>query len=167
MGRAVVGDEEHTAGGAIRLLVHDLRDKALESSDAVLAFAAAEQLGPMHVPGGEVGQRAGTSVFMLDIDRAMGGGRQRAVHAPPSLNAGLLVSTQNVIARPQCCSFPTAQVKVKDATSLAGKLWVAWEYPAAMMPRPQRVLAEPAPEGGATNLRDDAARHRLVAQFGD
>ena len=70
------GDEEHTAGGAIRLLVHDLSDKALESSDAVLAFAAAEQLGAMHVPGGEVGQRAGTRIFMLDIDRAMGGGRQ-------------------------------------------------------------------------------------------
>jgi hypothetical protein len=32
-----------------------------------------------------------------------------------------------------------------------------------MTPRPQRVLAEPAPEGGAGDLHDDAARHRLLA----
>ena len=88
------------------------------------------------------------------------------VLAPPGLNAGLLVSAENVIAWPQRCTFPTAQVKVKDETSLAGKLWVAWEYAAAMMPGPQRVLAEPTSEGGATDLRDDAARNRLLAQFG-
>lgn len=148
-------------------MVHDLSDQALERSDAVLGFAVAEQLGAMHVPGSEVGQRAGTRVLVLDIDRATRSGRQRAVFASPSLNAGLLVSAQNVIARPQCCTFPTALVKLEDTTSLAGKLRIAREYPATVMPGPQRVLAEPAPEGGATDLRDDAARHRLVAQFGD
>ena len=76
MGRPVVGDEEHTTGGTIRLLSHDLGDQALERRDAVLTFATAEQLGAMHVPGGEIGQRAGTRVFMLNIDRATRGGRQ-------------------------------------------------------------------------------------------
>ena len=166
MGRTVVGDEEHTSSGAVRLLAHDLSDKALERSDAVLAFAAAEQLGAMHVPGGKVGQRAGTHVFVLDIDRATQSGRQRAVFASPSLNAGLLISAQNVIARPQCGTFPTALVQLEDAASLAGELRIAREYPGAVMLRPQRVLAEPAPERGATDLRDDPARHRLVAQFG-
>ena len=79
----------------------------------------------------------------------------------------LLVSAENVIAWPQRCTFPTALVKIEDATRLAGKLWIARKDPGAMMPGPQRVLAEPTPEGGATDLRDDAARHRLLAQFGD
>jgi hypothetical protein len=100
---------------------------------------------------------------MLDIDPATRGGRQRAVFAPPGLNAGLLVSAENVIVCPQRCTFPTALIKIEDAASLAGKLWVAWKDPGAMMPGPQRVLAEPTPEGGATDLRDDAARHRLLA----
>ena len=70
MGGAIVGDKEHAARGTIRFLAHDLSDKALERGDAVLALAAAEQLGAMHVPGGEISQRAGTRIFVLDIDRA-------------------------------------------------------------------------------------------------
>ena len=42
MGRTVVGDEEHTSRGAVRLLAHDLSDKALERSDAVRAFASGD-----------------------------------------------------------------------------------------------------------------------------
>ena len=45
MGRTVVGDEEYPTGGAIRLLVHDLGNQALERSDAVRAFAVARQSG--------------------------------------------------------------------------------------------------------------------------
>jgi hypothetical protein len=45
--------------------------------------------------------------------------------------------------------------KLEDAASLAGELRIARAYPGAVMPGPQRVLAEPAPERGATDLRDD------------
>src|SRR5208337_4019653 len=76
MGGAVVCDEKHATGRTIRFPAHDLSDEALERSDAGLALAAAEQLGAMHVPGGEVGQCAGTNVFVLDVDRAPRGGRQ-------------------------------------------------------------------------------------------
>src|SRR5271165_6748661 len=87
--------------------------------------------------------------------------------APAGLDAGLLVNAENVIAWPQCCTFPTALVKIEDATSLAGELRITREDPSAMTPGPQCVLAEPAPQGGAADLCHDAARHRLVAQFGD
>ena len=87
--------------------------------------------------------------------------------APPGLDAGLLVGAEHVITRPQCCAFPTALVEIEDAAGLAGELRIAWEDPGAMAPGTQCVLAEPAPERGATDLRDDAARHRLLAQFGD
>jgi hypothetical protein len=52
---AIVCDKEHTTRGTIRFLAHDLRDQALKWGDAVLALTAAEQLGAMHVPAGEVG----------------------------------------------------------------------------------------------------------------
>jgi hypothetical protein len=84
--------------------------------------------------------------------------------APPGLDAGLLVSAKNVIAWPQCCTFPAALVKIEDEARLSGKLRIARENPGAMTPGPQCVLAEPAPQGSATDLGDDAARHRLLAQ---
>ena len=87
--------------------------------------------------------------------------------APAGLDAGLLVNAENVIAWPQCCTFPTALVKIEDATSLAGELRITREDPSAMTPGPQCVLAEPAPQGGAADLCNDAACHRLVAQFDD
>ena len=39
---AVVGNPEYAAGGSVRLFAHDLRDQAVEGSNAGLAFAAAE-----------------------------------------------------------------------------------------------------------------------------
>ena len=58
------------AGWPIRFPAHDLADEAVECRDTVLAFAAAEQSGSMHVPRGKVSQRTGTSILVLDVDRA-------------------------------------------------------------------------------------------------
>ena len=76
MGRAIVGDKEHTARGTIRFLPHDLCGKAFERDDASLALATPEQPGAMHIPGGEISQRAGPRIFMLDTDRTARSGSQ-------------------------------------------------------------------------------------------
>jgi hypothetical protein len=76
MGGAIVSDQEHATRRTIRLPAHDLNDEALESGDAVLALAAAKKLGSLHVPCSEVGQRAGSEVFVLNIDRAPRSWRQ-------------------------------------------------------------------------------------------
>ena len=87
--------------------------------------------------------------------------------APSGLDAGLLVGGEHVIARPQRGATPTALVEIENAAGLAGESRIAWEDPDAMPPGAQRILVEPAPEGGAADLRDDPARHRFLAQFGD
>lgn len=76
MGGAVVRDEEHAVRGAIRFFPHYLSDKTPERGDAILALTAAEQLRTMHVPGGEVCQRAGTRVFVFHVNRAPWSRRQ-------------------------------------------------------------------------------------------
>ena len=76
MGGAIVSDQEHATRRTIRLPAHDLNNEALESCDAVLALAAAKKLGSLHVPCSEVGQRAGSEVFVLNIDRAPRGWSQ-------------------------------------------------------------------------------------------
>ena len=72
MGGTIIGDKEHTVRGTIRLPAHDLRDKALERGDASLELATPEQPGVMHIPGGEISQRTGSCIFVLDAERAPG-----------------------------------------------------------------------------------------------
>jgi hypothetical protein len=67
---AVIHDEEHAARRPVGFLTQDLANKAVECRDAVLALAATEQLGSMHVPGGEIGKRASARIFVLNVDRA-------------------------------------------------------------------------------------------------
>ena len=87
--------------------------------------------------------------------------------APPGLDTGLLVDAEYVIARPQRCTFPPALVEIDDAAGFAGKLRITREYPAAMAPRTQCVLAKPAPERRATDFCHKTARHCLLSQLGD
>src|SRR5580765_236434 len=87
--------------------------------------------------------------------------------APPCLDAGLFVGGEHVITRPQCGATPTALVEIENEARVASELRIAREDPGAMSPGAQRILAEPAPERGIADLRDDAARHRLLAQFAD
>src|SRR5271165_4111571 len=87
--------------------------------------------------------------------------------ALPGLNAGLLIDAEHVIARPQRCTFPAALVQIDDAASLVGEVRIARKDPTAMAPGAQCVLAKPAPKRGTADLGDDAAGHRLLAQFGD
>ena len=76
MGGTIVSDQEHATRRTIRLPAHDLNDEALEGCDAVLALTATKKLGSLHVPRSEIGQRAGSDVFVLNVDRAPRGGWQ-------------------------------------------------------------------------------------------
>src|SRR5258707_14115554 len=89
MGRAIVENPEHAARRAIRLLLHDLVHKASESSLAGARFTAAEDLGAMDIPRGQVLERATTCVFVFNTGDLKGTGRQRWVTAATDLDAGL------------------------------------------------------------------------------
>jgi hypothetical protein len=53
---------------------------------------------------------------------------------PPGLDAGLLIDAEDVIARPQCCTFPAAPVEIDDVASLAREVRITREDPGAMAP---------------------------------
>ena len=48
--------------------------------------------------------------------------------------------------------MPNAIIQIEDAPGLGREIRVAWEDPTAMSPRAERIDAEPAPQGGTTNL---------------
>ena len=71
MSGAVVHDPEDAASGFVGLLAHDFADKPIHWSNAILDFAATEDLGAMDVPSRQVGP--GTYAEVLMLDPAWGG----------------------------------------------------------------------------------------------
>ncbi len=159
VGGAVVDDPKHPAGRAVGFLGHDLGDQAIEGRDAGRRLAPAEHLGPMHVPGGEVGPRATPGVLVFDVHGAPRGGRERGMNPEPSLDTGFLVGRQNVLPRAQRDAVPAPGVEIEDALGLGGKRRIPREDPTAMPPRAEGVLAEPAPQRGPADVGDQPLRN--------
>src|SRR5712691_3452306 len=123
---AVVGNPEHPARGTVGLLAHDLRDVAFERSDPGLVLATSEQLGTMNIPGREVCPSALARILMLDVSGASWSRWQGGMLASSGLDAGLLVSAQHVVARPQNSALPTTLIEVQNWARLGGEVRVAW-----------------------------------------
>jgi hypothetical protein len=104
---------------------------------------------------------------MLDALPALDGGRggQRGVLAVPRLDRGLLVAADDVVAGMQQLAFPAAGVQVEDAAGVGGEVGVAREDPGAVLPRLDRVLGQPAPDGHAGDLLADPAADRLTREL--
>jgi hypothetical protein len=66
VGAAVVDHPEHPLGGGVGLTGHDLVHQPIERLDPGGGLAAAEQVGMVDVPGGQIGQRAAALVLVLD-----------------------------------------------------------------------------------------------------
>ena len=143
---AVVDDPEHAPRRAVRLDAHDLADQPPERLDAGLGLAAPEQPGPVDVPGGEVLEGPAALVLELDPHDPACRRRQGRVTADAGLDARLLIGADHELVVPEPPSFPLARVQVEDARRLGSERRVAREDPAAVGPRLDRVLVEPAPD---------------------
>ena len=148
MGGAVVDDPEDTPRLAVGRLLHDLVDEAVEGGDAGLGFAAAEQLGPMDIAGGEVGPGTEAFVFVLDLGGLAGCGGRYGMPTLTRLDGGLLVGRDDEIGLVQGSTLPSAVIEIQDAAGLAGEVGVAREDPAAVLPGADGVVMQPAPDGG-------------------
>ena len=88
--------------------------------------------------------------------------------ASSGLDAGLLIGTEYVITQSQSCTLPATLIQVEDAAGFAGRSGDhAAKSRCGDARGARRFLTEPAPEGGAADLCDQAARHRLLAQLGE
>lgn len=156
MSRAVVHNPKDTAGRFVRLLAHDFADEAIHRSDSAFAFTAAEDSCPMDIPSCQISPGAFAKVLVFDTRGTVGSWRQCWLFAASGLNAGLFVGGNDVVMRVQRNAFPNAFVKVEDGTGFLGEVGIAREDPASMLPRPERIAAEPAPQCRAADLSDQA-----------
>jgi len=140
---------------------------ASNGDDAVLRSAAVKELGAPCVPGGEVAQRALAVVLVLDALAAwMPAGGECWVLATARLDRGLLVGADDVVAGMQPLALPAAFIEIKDRAGLLGEARVAREDPRAVLPGPDRVLRQPAPDGDAADLLHNPAHDGFAREFG-
>ena len=81
------------------------------------------------------------------------------------LDRRLLVGADDVVAGVQPLALPAAGVQIQDRAGLLGEPWVAREDPRAVLPRLDRVLRQPPPDGHAADLLDDPAPDRLAREL--
>ena len=160
---AVVHDPEDPARGAVGFLAHNLVDQATEGCDAGPAFATAKELGALHVPGGEVGPGAPSSILMFDAHAPTWGRWQGGMAPPPCLDAGLLVGREDEVGVRQRLSLPSTLVEVEDQARLRFEGRIAGKNPTAMGPGADGILREPTPQSGLAHRgHDPAFEHRAL-----
>ncbi len=79
------------------------------------------------------------------------------MQAGSGLETGLLVGGEDEVVVAERDALPRAVVQVEDAASPVGKIGVAGEDPATVLPSADGVLVEPAPDGAAADRGDEAA----------
>jgi hypothetical protein len=62
-------------------------------------------------------------------------------------------------------ALPKAFIEVEDSSRLGGEIWVAGKDPTAVLPRTKGIRIQPAPRGGAADLRQQALRHHLLLEI--
>ncbi len=161
----VVHDPEDAASGPVGLLRHDFSDETFDRCNPVFDFAAAEDLGAMDIPSSQLGPSAFTKVLVLDPGGAVRSGRQSRLFPASGLDAALFVRRDDEVISAQRSAFPSAVIEIEDGAGFGSKVRIAREDPASMLPRTEGIAAEPAPQGGAADFRNDALRNDVLTDL--
>jgi len=86
--------------------------------------------------------------------------------AQPRLDAGLLVSGDDVFVLAQRLTLPAVLVQVQDAPGLGLEVRIARKDPAAVLPRPDRVLVQPTPDRAVADARHQARALSVARNVG-
>jgi hypothetical protein len=82
------------------------------------------------------------------------------------LNAGLLVGGEDELVLAQRLAVPAARVQIEDAPGLGLELRIAGKDPAAVLPRADRILVQPAPHRTLANARHHARALGVACDIG-
>lgn len=162
---AVVNNPKDPMGMAVGILIHDLLDQAVEGDNGAAGFATAVDLGLVDIPGGQIGPGSEASILMLDLEGRVGPGRQRGVATLAGLDGGFLIGGQDELIRAQGLTLPNALVEIQQAAGLGEKVRIAGKQPATMLPGPDGILMEPAPDGGPADGGHQARLTDLSGQI--
>jgi len=165
MGGAIVEDPKDALGAVIGCLGHHLFDESIKAGNAIAGLAAAEQFCTVHIDGGQVSPRPAAGVLVLDFHHRIRLRGIAEVLAPSSLDTGLFIGTQNKVFVGKRLPVPEAMIQVQDTASLGRNQRVSRKNPAAVSPRTDSVLVQPAPDGALADGGHQSATLGITAQI--
>ena len=162
----IVGNPEDSSCGTIRLLLPDQIHKLVVGFDPSFLFADPEELGPVDIPRGKVGQCAHSLVFKLHAPWLMRLRSRADQHPASGLNTSLFVSADYVVIGSQENSLKNSEVEIQDTSGLFCETLVPWEKPTPILPRLYRVSTEATPDSDRTYGYHDASNQSLSGDVG-
>src|SRR5262249_53893847 len=84
--------------------------------------------------------------------------------AAAGLNARLFIGGNNELIRFQSAALPVSGVQIENAARLGGEVWVAGKDPAAVIPGPNGVFVQAAPQRAAADGGHQAALLDMLNQ---
>src|SRR5437660_4914547 len=120
----------------------------------------------MYIPSRQIGPSSPALVFMLHLHGLMGLGWLAGMDAGSGLDAGLFVGREHKFILAQRLILPDSLIKVQQATGFGGKVRIPRENPATVLPRPNSVLAKPAPDGRIADAGHQSGFHGMAGDFG-
>jgi hypothetical protein len=123
-------------------------------------------LAAVGVPGGQVGQGTAPLVGVLDPHRASQPSWQGRVAAAAGLDGGLLIRAQHEVALAEWLAVVASGVPVQHDGGAGGEVRCPWGDPRSVLPRFERIGAQPATHGGAADGIDQSGGDRLVGHLG-
>jgi len=163
--RTVIDDPEDAASVIVGRASHYLLDETVKGLDAVLGLAAPKDPGMVDIQTGNVGPGSAPKILVLYLHRATRAAGARRMFAPPGLNAGFFICGDNELIILQRLPFPCAGIQVQNATGFVGKVGIAREDPTAVIPGPNGILMQPAPQRAAADGRHQARLTSLSRQI--
>src|SRR5215212_233691 len=165
VGAAIVDDPKHSLGRGVGLGGHDLGDQPAERVDASGGLAAAEQVGVVDIPGGQIRQRSAAVVFVLDAHTARWACWPGRMAAAARLDLGFLIGRQHVLVVAQQLALEEALVQVQNPAGLGGEVWGPREDPRVVPPRLDGILGQPAAQRRGRDRLDQPAADDLSPQL--
>ena len=163
--RAVVDDPEDSLRRSVGFGAHDRSDQGIKAVDRRSFDDVAKEACPMDIPGRLVRTGAAAAVLVLEAKRLARARRPTRMASLADLQARLLIGGEDEIPLLEGFVFPPAVVQIQDSAGLVGEIGIAREDPAPVAPRSNRVLRQPAPDGRARDLGDDALLEDMATQL--
>ena len=166
MRRSVIHDPEHGARFVVGRLAHDLLDQPPERCNAGRCLAAPEHFRPVHIQGGQIGPGTAARILVLHAHGLARRSGKAWMPAHTRLDAGLLVGGDDEFVLAQCPPLPGTGIQVQDAPGLGLEMRIARKDPAAVLPRANRVLVQPAPDRAIADACHQSRAFGLARHIG-
>ncbi len=162
---SVVKNPENLSGGTVRFACHHVLDQTGKEYDPGFRLTPSEQLCPPHIPGCQVAQRPLSRVFKFHPLPLSCSWTKTHMSSVSRLNAGLFISGDHKVVRPQRKSIPDSLIEVQDPAGLVLKLGIPGEDPAPVLPWLDGILAQPSPDCRSAHVSHNAPLNSFSCNF--